>query len=117
MYSALEGNPATARAMKSILQRALVVNNCSNAPWQSATIAGIHKEGWLSSLVQTLAETEKHPTLGGTGMANTVEQLLFDNNILGMLFDDAEKEELLAAEVTTVGGLTTVDDKCKSVWI
>ena len=82
MHSALEDNPATARAMKSILQRALVVNNCVNAPWQSATISGIHKEGWLSSLVQTLAETGKHLTLGGTAMANTVEQLLFDNNNL-----------------------------------
>ena len=117
MYSTLEGNPATARAMKSILQRALVVNNCANAPWQSATISGIHKEGWLSSLVQTLAETGKHLTLGGTAMANTVEQLLFDNNNLGALFDDAEKEEILAAGVTTVGDLTTVDDQGKSVWI
>ena len=44
VYTALEGNPATARAMKSILQRALVVNNCSNVPWKSTTITNIHKE-------------------------------------------------------------------------
>ena len=54
-------------------------------------------------------------------MANTVEQLLFDNNNLSSLFDDAEKEEILAAGVTTgvttVGDLTTVDDQGKSVWI
>ena len=50
-------------------------------------------------------------------MANTVKQLLFDNNNLGVLFDDAEKEEILAAGVTTVGDLTTVDDQGKSVWI
>jgi hypothetical protein len=117
VYTALEGNPATARAMKSILQRALVVNNCSNVPWQSTTITNIHKEGWLSSLVQTLAETGKHLTLGGTPMANTVEQLLSDNNNLGSLFDDAEKEDILAAGITTVGDLTTVDNQGKSVWL
>ena len=50
-------------------------------------------------------------------MANTVEQLLFDNNNLDSLFDNAEKEEILAAGITTVGDLTTVDDQGKSVWI
>ena len=117
VYTALEGNPATARAMKSILQRALVVNNCSNVPWQSTTITNIHKEGWLSSLVQTLAETGKTLTLGGTALAGTVEQLLFDNNNLGTLFDDAEKEEILASGVAMVGDLTTLDDCGNSVWI
>ena len=110
IYSALEGNPATARAMKSILQRALVTNNCANAPWQSTTINNIHKEGWLSSLVQTLAETGKTLALGGTTLAGTVEQLLFDNNNLGTLFDDAEKEEILASGISTVGDLTTMKD-------
>ena len=46
-----------------------------------------------------------------------MEQLLFDNNNLGTLFDDTEKEEILASEVSTVGNLTTVDDHGRSVWI
>jgi len=50
-------------------------------------------------------------------MANTVEQLLFDDNNLGALFDDAEKAEILAAGITTVGDLTTVDNQGKSVWL
>ena len=42
------------------------------------------------------------------------KQLLFDNSDMGKLFDDAEKEEILAAGVTTVGDVTTVDDQGKS---
>ena len=87
LHTALERNPATARAMRSILHRALNYNGCSPTYNKSATIHSIHDEGWLSSLVQMHAQLDKNIALGETALANTLNQLILDKHILGAMFD------------------------------
>ena len=116
MHTALEGNPATARAMKSILQRALNFNGCPPTYMQSATIHSIHDEGWISSLIQMHARLDQNIALGGTALANTVEQLILDQHNLGSLFDKDETKGIIEAGVITVGDLTTLDQDGRVKW-
>ena len=100
LHTSLEGNQATAKAMKSILHRALIYNGCPPTYKQSATIHTIHDEGWLSSLVQMHARLDQNIALGGTALANTLDQLILDNHNLGSLFDENERRDIIAAGVT-----------------
>ena len=116
LHTALEGNPATARAMKSILHRALNYNGCPPTYNQSATIHSIHDEGWLSSLVQMHAQLDQYIALGGTALANSLDQLILDEHNLGALFNKNERKDIISAGVITVGDLTTTDEQGRITW-
>ena len=56
-------------------------------------------------------------SLGGTALANTVEQLLLDEHNLGALFDEDEKRHIISAGTVTVGDLTTIDAEGRNIWV
>ena len=61
------------------------------------------------------ARLEQNISLGGTALANTVEQLLLDEHNLGALFNEDEKRHIIAAGLATVGDLTTIDAEGKNI--
>ena len=62
------------------------------------------------------ARLEQNIALGGTALANTLDQLILDNHNLGSLFDENERRDIIAAGVNTVGDLTTTDEQGRVTW-
>ena len=62
------------------------------------------------------AQLDQNIALGGTALANSLDQLILDEHNLGALFNENERKNIISAGVSTVSDLTTTDEQGRVTW-